>query len=125
MKRKVHFFEERKFYEKSELAHVKVNLQLIVSKTQVLLGHYENCKMRIIDILKAQDKIKDFEANNRSFVELVNISDASNVSQVVRFIMGKKVNDISLMTNGELDRFQSPSVLSSRGSFHSERALSR
>lgn len=65
----------------------------------MLLSHFENCKLRIIDILKAKDKIKDFEANNRSFVELVNISDASNVSQVVRFIIGKKVNDISMLTN--------------------------
>ncbi len=127
LKKKVHFYEKKKFYEKEALAAIKIRMQLIMNKENLLVNQFENYKTKVLDLLKAEHKVKEFKEDKRnmSFINYIMQSEASNASQTVKIFKGRKVNDISIMTTEELDRLQSPSVLSQRSSFHSDRALSR
>ena len=90
----IEFTNKKSLFDHEVLAMLKVRLQLIPNREIALLRHYENCKVKILDTLKAKKIITKFKQDpaNNSFIGA--ISEASYRSQIVKIYAQRSIRKV-------------------------------
>lgn len=87
----IEFKSKKNLYDHELLAMVRVKLQLIPNRELALVRHFENCKAKILDTLKAKKIITNFKQDPANHSFLGAISEASYKSQIVKIYARKSL----------------------------------